>query len=180
MDLQISGKHVEVSEAVRSYVQRKLSKLLRHLPSLTEAKVEISAERTQSPQQRYVVQVTLNCGGSLLRGEERARDLFMAINKAVGVMDRQIERYKGRAYQRGRGPSAAKGMPEPSAQTEGEGVVVRVKRFAVKPMSPQEAAEQMELLGHSFYFFYNSATRTFNVLYRRQDGDYGLIEPEIT
>jgi len=178
MELVIKGKNTEISEQVRHYVERKIGKLDRHLPSIVEAEVVISRERSKAPHQRYVVQATLNSKGTLLRGEERGVDLFAAIDSVSGVLHRQIERYKGKLYYKGRGTSPLKGETL-SPGTELPARVVRVKRFVVKPMSPEEAVEQMELLGHDFFLFFNPASGKFNVLYRRKDGDYGLIEPEL-
>lgn len=177
MELQITGKNTEVLPAVRSYVDRKLGKLSRRLPNIMESKVEITEEKTKSPQQRFIVQVTVNSNGTLLRGEERAEDMFAAIDKVVAIMNRQIERYKGRLHNKGRGSSLARGdfkeEPEPSTQ------VVKVKRFIVKEMLVDEAIDQMELLGHDFFLFYNPDTAGLNIVYRRNDGGYGLIEPRM-
>ena len=180
MELQITGKNMELLPAVRHYIERKLGKLNRHLPNITEAKIEISKEKTKSPQQRFVVQVTIDSSGTLLRGEERGEDLFAAIDKAAEVMNRQIEHYKGKLYKKGRGSSFAKGgFSEETVAEQPLGKVVKVKRFAVKPMSVDEAIDQMELLGHDFFLFFNADSQGLNLLYRREDGNYGLIEPEL-
>lgn len=180
MELQITGKNMELLPAVRQYIERKLGKLNRHLPNITEAKIEISKEKTKSPQQRFVVQVTIDSSGTLLRGEERGEDLFAAIDKVTEVMNRQIEHYKGKLYKKGRGSSFAKGgFSKETVTEEPPGKVVKVKRFAVKPMSVDEAIDQMELLGHDFFLFFNADSQGLNLLYRREDGNYGLIEPEL-
>lgn len=179
MELVIKGKNMEISEAVKQYIDRKLGRLDRHLRTITEAEVAIAREMTKSRQHRYVVQVTLNSKGTLLRGEERGMDLFAAIDSVSDVLDRQIERYKGRLYHKGRGTSPLKAETSLAPETEQPGRVVKVKRFPVKPMDAEEAVEQMELLGHDFFLFFNSASGQFNVLYRRKGGDYGLIEPEL-
>ncbi len=178
MELQITGKNVELTPALRQSIERKLGKLERHLPNITEYKVEISAEKTKSPEQHFVVQVTLDSNGTLLRGVERGQDLLKAVGKVAAVMNRQIEHYKGKLYEKGRGNSLARGeFKEEPAQPARK--VVKVKRFAVKPMSVAEATEQMELLGHDFFLFFNADSEELNLLYRRQDGNYGLIEPEL-
>ena len=178
MELQITGKNTRLSPPVRSYIERKLSKLSRHLPNIMESKVEISEEKTKSPQQHFVVQVTVNSNGTLLRGEERGEDLFTAIDKVIIILNRQIEHYKGKLYRKGRGSSLARGefsqeveMAPPPKR------VIKVKRFAIKPMPVDEAIDQMELLGHDFFLFFNADTEELNLLYRRKDGNYGLIEP---
>lgn len=176
MELQISGKNMEISDELHRYVEKRLGKLTRHLPRIIEAKVEISTEATKTPEQRYVVQVTLNHSGTLLRGEHRALQLHAAIDKVAELMDRKIERYKGKLYKKGKRISLIRSEPVKEAAPSR---VVRVKRFPVKPMSPQEAVEQMELLGHDFFLFLDAESGEFNLLYRRKAGDYGLIQPEL-
>ena len=180
MELQIAAQNMELSPAVRRYVERKLVRLNRHLPNIVASKVEITEEKTKSPQQRYVVQITLDSNGTLLRGEERGGDLFTAIDKVVEVMDRQIEHRKGKLYEKGRGSSLARNeFSEEVEVMEPLKKVVKVKRFAVKPMPVAEAIEQMELLEHDFFLFLNADTGEVNLLYRRKDGNYGQIEPEL-
>ena len=179
MELQITGKNIDLSSAVRRYIERKVGKLSRYLPNITESKVEIFEEKTKSPQQRFVVQVTIDSGGTLLRGEERAEDLFAAIDKVATIMGRQIEHYKGKLYEKRRGSSLARSESSEEIETRPQRKVVKVKRFAVKPMSVAEATDQMELLGHDFFLFFNDDTEKLNLLYRRKDGNYGLIEPEL-
>ena len=186
MELVIKGKNLEVSEAVRKYVQGKIGKLSRHIPNISEGKVELTYEDAKAQGQRYGVQATLNCGGTLLRGEERAADFYTAVDAVADVLDRQIERYKGRVYRSGRkalSSKAASSEAEVATAEEEEeefgGKVVRIKRFLVKPMSEEEALEQMELLGHDFFIFYNTATDNYSVVYRRKGGDYGIIHPEL-
>jgi putative sigma-54 modulation protein len=180
MELQITGKNTEVSPPARSYIERKLGKFSRHLPNIIDSEIEITEEKTKSPQHRFVVQVTVNSGGTLLRGEERGEDLFKAIDKVVNIMNRQIEHYKGKLYKKGRGSSLARGEFSQEAETKPQPKrVIKVKRFAIKPMSVDEAINQMELLGHDFFLFFNADTEELNLLYRRKDSNYGLIEPEL-
>ena len=180
MEPQITGKNIELSPAVLRYIERKLGKLSRHLPNIIESKVELFEEKTRSPQQRFVVQVTIDSSGTLLRSEGEGEDLFTAIDKVAAIMERQIERYKGKRYNKGRGSSLARGgFKEEIEPAPPPRKVVRVKRFAVKPMSVAEAVDQMELLGHDFFLFFNADSEKLNLLYRRKDGNYGLIEPEL-
>ncbi|MBA7631515.1 Ribosome hibernation promotion factor [subsurface metagenome] len=180
MELQITGKNVKLVPAVRKYIERKLGKLGRHLSDIIDYKVEVSEEKTKSPQQHFVVQVTINSSGTLLRGEERGQDLFTAIDKVAEVMNRQIEHYKGKLYEKGRGSSLARGgFSEEAEEKQPVSRVVKVKQFAIKPMSVAEAIDQMELLGHDFFLFLNADTEKVNLVYRRRDGSYGLIEPEL-
>ena len=129
-----------------------------------------------------MAQVIIDSSGTILRGEERGGDLFTAIDKVAEVMDRQIEHYKGKRYEKGRGSSLARGgfgqeATEAIVEEQPAGKVVEVKRFELKPATIDEAIDQMELLGHDFYIFYNADSNKINLLYRRKEGDYGLIEP---
>ena len=166
---------------LRARIERKLSKLSRHLPdtNIISCKVELAEEGTKSPQQRFVAQITLDVDGALLRGEDRGDALFAVIDKVVAVVDRQIERYKGKHYDKRRGSSLARdtsgGTIEDDSLAER---VVKVKRFPIQMMSVSEAIVQMELLGHNFFLFHNVETQGLNLLYRRRDGDYSIIEPE--
>jgi putative sigma-54 modulation protein len=180
MELQITGTNMEIMPVVRRYVERKLGKLNRHLPGIIESKVEISEEKTRSPQQRYLVRATVDGGGTAFHGEERGDDLFKAIDRVAAIMTRQLEHHKGKLYEKGRGNSLARGaFGEEPAIIEPSRKVVKVKRFSVKPMTPDEAIDQMETLGHDFFLFYDADDEEFRLLYRRKDGDYGLIEPEL-
>jgi len=178
MELLITGKNMELTATLRQLIERKLGKLSRRLPNIKEQKVEIYQEETKSPEQHFVVEVTLDVNGTLLRGVERGEDLPKAINKVAAIMERQIERYKGKLYEKGRGNSLARGESRKRVARPPK-KVVKVKRFVVKPMSVTEAVDQMELLGHDFFLFFNSESEELNLLYRRHDGDYGLIEPEM-
>ena len=176
MELQITGKNIQLTPEVRRYVERKLGRLSRHVPNITESEVEISEEKTKSPRQRFVVQMTIDSKGVLLRSEERGEDPFTAIDRVAAIMNRQIEHHKGKLYDKGRGNSLAKS--ELSEEALPAPKVVKIKRFSVYPMAVAEAITQMELLGHDFFLFIDADTERLNLLYRRGDGDYGLIEPE--
>ena len=182
MGLQIAGTNMELTPAVQRYVERKLGKLSRHLPGIIESKVEISEEKTKFPQQHYLVRatVTSGVGGAVFHGEERGEDLFKAIDRVAAIMVRQLDHHKGKLYEKGRGSSLARGeFSEAAEPVEPVRRVVKTKRFNVKPMSVDEAIAQMELLGHSFFLFFDADAGEVRLLYRRNDGNYGLIEPEI-
>jgi putative sigma-54 modulation protein len=179
MELKVTGKNIDLTADLNKYIQQKLGRLDRHLKKkIIEAKVEISEEKTRSPQQRFIAQVTINSNGTLLRAEERGDDLFKAIDKAAGVMERQVERYKGKRYAKKGNISFARSGTAEIGEAE-TGKVVKVKQFAVKLMAVDEATEQMELLGHDFFLFLNSDGGQLNLVYRRKDKNYGLIEPKI-
>ena len=184
MELVIKGKNMEVDKAAQEYIKSKLNRLERHLPDITEVKVELVQEMTKSAENRFVAQVTINSHGTLLRGEERASNVYAAIDTAVDVLNRQIERFKDKLYRSRRRVTpfrreeAAEGLQEAKAE-EKDSRIVKVKRFPVKPMTPEEAVDQMELLSHDFFIFFNPESDRFAVIYRRGDGNYGLIEPEL-
>jgi putative sigma-54 modulation protein len=180
MELQITGTNMEITPATRQYIEDKLSKLNKHLPDIIEIKVEVSEEKTKSPQQHYLVRAAVNSGvgRSIFHSEERAEDLFKAIDKAAVILTRQLEKHKGKLYDRGRGNPQVRGkFKEPEAAVTGR-KVVKTKRFVIEPMSLEEAISQMERLGHSFFLFFDAEATEVRLLYRRNDGNYGLIEPE--
>ena len=178
--LQVTGKNLEVSPAVREYLERRLEKVFR-LFRQGEAKADLTQEQTQAAGDRFVVQVTLNTRGTLLRGEVRAQDLFSGIDQVVDVLKHQAEKFKSRRMERKKrgAPAPAEAEAEAPLEEAPLGQILRVKRHPIKPMDPEEAVEQMELLGHDFFLFLNGQNSQFNVVYRRRGGGYGLIEPEL-
>ena len=182
MELMIKGKNVEVTERLHDYVHQKIGRLDRYLPTISEAWVELSVEGTKAAQDRQVCQVTVRSNGMILRAEERSEDMFHSIDTVLDKMYRQIARYKGKRQNRWRGTGApVEPLPvEMEDELEEEPTrIVRFKRFPMTPMNPEEAIEQMELLGHDFHIFFNSSVDAMNVLYRRRDGNYGLLQPEL-
>lgn len=189
IELEIYGRNLEVTDRVKNYVTKKVSKLDRYLPGIEDARVDlVYAKSARSASDRHVAEITVYGKGFILRTEERSDDILIAIDEATDKMQRQIERYKGKHYRgRGNGKSAAEVVsptPEDLLVDEETGellpAVVRRKRFVLEPMNETEAIEQMSLLGHeNFFVFYNANTHAVNVLYRRRDGNFGLIEPEV-
>lgn len=187
MKLIFRGKHLTLSEDFRDYATKKLSRLSRYLPLAEHAIVDVRREAKGSDG-RYVVQVTINAGGTYLRAEERAAQLEAAVDAASDVLTRQVTRFKQKRLYRSQRrvdkeglAAAAEAQEEPRLPPNAEiisGHVVKRKRFAVKPMTEAEAVEQMELLGHSFFLFQDEDRQELALLYRRRDGDYGLILPE--
>ena len=135
--------------------------------------MEVARETTKSPQDRFVAQITLTHSGTVLRGEERSSDIKTAVNSAIDSLDRRIEHYKGTLYKKGKKRAV---KHEESAEETLGSKIVKEKRFRVQRLPLDEAVSQMELLGHDFFLFINDGTEQFSLLYRRQDGDYGLIE----
>ncbi len=177
MQLIIKGKNMEITDSLREYVQRKLSKLGRHLPTIDEVRVELSTESVKS-KDRQVVQVTMRSNSTILRAEERSADMLAAIDAVRDKLQRQIKRYKEKPIRMRERAQAAVQRLEPGLE-EAAPRIVRTKRFVLRPMTQEEAIEQMELVGHDFFVFYNSTADAINVLYRRRDGNYGLLQPEL-
>ena len=192
MELQIQSKNLELDQRTRDYITRKLNRLGRHLPDITMATVELERGNSRSQDRRIAAQITLDIDGTTLRGEERAPNAMAAVDSVIDVMDRRLERYKGKSYRSEQAKKAGKSgsiktLEAPDAvpvqdsddeAVEAEGRVVRIKRFPIKTMTVDEAVFQIELLGHNFFMFLNSETDQHNLLYKRHDNDYGLIQPE--
>ena len=189
MELNIKAKNVDVNQQLRGYIERKFGDLIRHLPAITNVNVELSSQATRSQSDRMIAQVTLYVDESLLRAEQRAANAVEAINLVTGVLDRRIERYKSRAYRSERAKQVAPLVDQQaeddslipdSGGTEvvGGGKLGKVKRFDMNPMTVDEAAFQMQLLGHRFFMFLNTESNEYSLLYQRDDGDLGMIQPE--
>lgn len=180
MQIIVTTKNVELSDWLKSYVEKKVGKLDHYLPTIDEARVELSVQKTKSVGDSQVVQLTLRANGTTLRSEERSADLQASVDAVMDKITRQIERYKGKHYRSKNRSQAAQPEPlleveEPAAEVE----LVRTKRFRTRPMTVEEAIEQMELLGHDFFAFYDAADSRFSVVYRRRGGGYGLLQPEL-
>ncbi len=170
MEILVRGKNIDVSPALKTYAEKKLSKIDKYLrQSALSCQATFSTERDN-----HVLEVTVTLNGYLLRAEESARDAFSVVDLVMEKLEKQIEKYRTKILKRDK---AELPLPNHSYGQE-TGRIVRVKRFAIKPMPPEEATMQMELLGHDFFVFQNAETGSVNVVYRRKDGDYGLIEPE--
>lgn len=175
MKLNFTGRNIEVTEALKNITSKKLGRLNKYFQRELEASVNFSVEKN-----REIIEITINLPGTLLRAEESSDDMYAAIDKAVDVLEGQIRKYKTklqRRYQNGE-TIRFENIP-PLEEKEDDGPeIVRIKRFDMKPMDEEEAILQMELLGHNFFLFMNAETDSLGVLYKRRDGNYGLIEPE--
>ena len=174
MQIVIKGRNVGVNTAIEAYLESKVDRLQRHLGQpAAEAVVELFQNQSKSAGQKVGVQVTVAVSGALLRAEEHAADFFSAIDIVADALDRQIARYKGKLYDRHKAGSAA--IRSEAVETL---PIAKTKRFAAATMDREDAIEQMELLGHDFFVFVNAATDGLEVLYRRKQGDYGVLVPE--
>ncbi len=178
MQISITGRNLEITEALRRYAEEKVARLQKFVDHITSAHVILSIAK-----HRQIAEVTLRVRELTIRGEESSSDLYSAIDLVADKIERQILRYKEKIIEHsGRGSGHARARDEISpveaeSFSEDGPRIVKTKRFAMKPLFPDEAAIQMSLLGHNFFVFRNARTEEVNVLYRRQDGDYGLIEP---
>lgn len=176
MKLTINGRNIEVTDALKTTIEKKMGKLDKYfnLSGPVEAYVKLEVVREQ-----HIVEVTLFVGGMILRAEERLNDMYASIDEVVDKLERQIHKYKTRVNRKMREASEVSAIDRNALEDErqNEPRIVRTKRFSMKPMSPEEAVLQMELLGHSFYVFIDDVSDEVNVVYKRKDGNYGLIEP---
>ena len=182
--VDVLTRNMELTDRINDYVNEKAQRLSRHLSQIEEVRVELThLKSARNASDRYNAEVTVRGKGLLLRAEERADDLRAAYDSALDKMDRQIERHKGKRYHgRGDGRSAAEAAEQILDDETGElsPLVARRKKFILYPMNEEEAIVQMRELEHdNFFVFYNAETSKINVLYRRRNGSYGLIEPEI-
>lgn len=186
--LQVFTRNMEMNDRLEDYVSKKGGKLEKFLGNIDETRVELTYMKSaRSAIDRNVAQITVRGKGYILRTEERAEDIFAAFDKALDKMQRQIDRFKGKRYRgRGDGRSAAE-VVEPALESIAEEAaeeetpeIVRRKKFVLIPMTEMEAVEQMRLIGHdNFFVFFNVESNAVNVMYRRRDGSYGLIETEV-
>jgi len=172
MKFVYSGKDV-VSDSLKSRSEKKLNKLERYFSQEPEALIRFKQQRGG----RNIAEITMSVNGLILRAEEDSNDMYLSIDRAVDKLESQIRRYRTRMGKQLREPKPDAVEVEPVYQ-EANYDVVRVKKFSVKPMDVEDAITQMELLGHNFFLFTNAETETMNVLYRRNDGSYGLLVPE--
>ena len=180
MQFHVKGRNHEVSDAIRSYAEAKLAKLERQLPN-PRVELELMVERNPSIAENQVAEATIWTRGPVLRAREATSDMRASIDQLVDKLERQVNRYRKQGRSRRR---RAARMNEPSVDTvpvvpdEPEPVIVKTKQFPVKPMSPEEAVLQLELVGHDFFVFRDADSNEVNIVYKRRDGGYGLIEPQ--
>ena len=174
MKFVYASKDMAVSDSLKSRVEKKLSKLERYFREEPEANIRFKVQKGA----RNIVEITVNAAGVILRAEESSNDMYLSIDHAVDKLESQIRRHRTKLEKRIRS-SELEPVAEVPAFEEQSYDIVRTKKFAVKPMSVEDAITQMELLGHDFFLFQNEESETMNVLYRRHDGSYGLLQPDI-
>jgi len=179
--VDIFVKELELTDELKKYVIKKTERLDRYLDQIDETRIDLNYNKTaRETENRFVAQITLRGRGFILRAEERAIDIRTAFDKVMDKIERQIERYKGKRIRGRAGAPETSDILKEEVLEESKPLIARRKKFSLVPMDELEAIEQMNLLGHEdFFIFYNANTNKINVLYRRRDGSYGLIEPEI-
>jgi putative sigma-54 modulation protein len=181
MRLQVKGRNLEISDSIRSYAEEKLQKLDRQLHELTRVELELAVEKNPSIADSQVAEATVYTKGPVLRAREATSDMRASIDQLTDKLLRQVKHYRDRRHQ-SRRPPRGNGANQGGAFTVPEEIeprIVKSKQFAVKPMSAEEAVLQLELIGHDFFVFQNADSGDVNVVYRRRDGGYGLIEPQL-
>jgi len=189
MQLTVHGRNVEVTDWIRGYVEKKVVRLERYLPQIKELRTELTQRDTRSADDRYTAQITVWAGSQIFRAEESTSDIFASIDATIDKMSKQVRRFKGRRHDNKRRASVAVNMEtemdDEVAVAEAEelevatGQILRRKEFLLQAMNEDEAVEQMELLGHDFYIFFNPIANAINVIYRRKDENYGLLQPTV-
>lgn len=174
MKFIIIGKNIDVTEGLKSAVQEKLGKLERYFTPETEIHVTLSVEKD-----RQKIEVTIPVKGNIIRSEQVSSDMYVSIDLVEEVIERQLRKYKTKIVnQQQAGGNFQKEFVEDEFLEDEEVKIIRTKKFGIKPMYPEDACVQMELLGHNFYVFRNAETDEVNVVYKRKGNTYGLIEPE--
>ena len=180
MEMIVKGRHMEVTDALRAYAEEKIGRISKYFDKIIKIEIAFIDEKNPSIEKSKTIEVTVFPKGPILRAKESSTDMYASIDMVVDKLERQIKRYKNKLSK------SAKGSPKPgemsaalvAVEDEFEGPrIVKVKQIAVKPMDAEEATQQMELLGHDFFVFTNADTDEVNVVYRRRDHNYGLIEP---
>lgn len=176
MKLNFTGKNIDVTEALKEITEKKLGKLDKFFENDVEGNVVYSVERNWN-----IIEITINLPGTILRAEESSDDMYTSIDRAVDILERQIRKHKTKLqkrYQNGKTIRFENVIPLKEERKDDTPEIVRTKRFDMKPMNVEEAILQMELLRHNFFVFMNAESEQFSVVYKRKDGNYGLIEPE--
>ena len=174
MNLVISGKNLDITEGLRSAIEEKIGKLERYFTDTTEVHVTLSTEKN-----RQKIEITIPMKGSIIRAEEVSSDMYVSIDLVEEVIERQLRKYKNKIVDKQQAAANfQKEYIDKDYEEEDEVKIIRTKKFGIKPMYPEDACVQMELLGHNFFVFYNAETEQVNVVYKRKGNTYGLIEPE--
>lgn len=176
MKYVITGKNIEITEGLKNAIYDKIGKLEKYFTEDTQVHVTLSVEK-----ERQKIEITIPVKGSIIRSEQTSNDMYISIDLVEEVIERQLKKYKNRIIDRqqaGANEEFSKEYIDKEYEDDEEVEIIRTKRFGMKPMYPEDACVQMDLLGHNFFVFLNAETEEVNVVYKRKDNKYGLIEPE--
>ncbi len=171
MNIIVTGRHLEITPALKTYAEKKIRRFDRYLSNIAEAIVTITVEKY-----RHKVEVLMKANGVLIQAEGTTNDVYSSIDEVAEKLERQIKKYKEKLVSHRKAEGKSMAIPAEAATPE-SGKIIKNKRFELRPMSPDEAAMQMELLDKDFFVFTNDNSGNINVIYRRRDGNFGLIEP---
>ena len=178
MRYTITGRNIEITDGLKKAVEEKLHKLGKYFTEDTEAKITLSVQK-----EAHKIEVTIPTKQGLIRAEEVSEDMYVSIDKVEDIIERQIKKFKNKLVDRKQSGVSFSELfineEDSDVEEEDEIKIVKTKRFSIKPMDPEEACLQMELLGHDFYVFRNALSDEICVVYKRKDGKYGIIEPEV-
>jgi putative sigma-54 modulation protein len=188
VNLTVKGRNITVTDALDGYAHEKVGRLAKYLSDGTRCDIELSAEKNPSIADNQVAEATIHTKGPIIRAREASTDMYASIDLVTDKLERQVKKYRGKLIARSQGAhrealtvQGLRAVDESEAAAEESEVmprIVKVKQFMVKPMTPEEAALQLDLVGHDFFVFTNSESQETAVVYRRRDGDYGLIEAQ--
>jgi putative sigma-54 modulation protein len=195
MHVKVTGRNIDLTPALKDYLLEKLKRAQKHFDYPCEVNALLSVAKNPSIANNQTAEVTLKINGSVIRGEESTENMYASIDLVADKIERQLRKYKTRYWQKGHKSNSHRatseiadvGAQEDSdsevikalKQEEMHPKIVRSKRFTLKPMTPEEAAAHMDLLGHDFFMFINAQSGQVNTVYHRRDSNYGLIEPEV-
>ena len=186
MQIIVEGKNIELTQALKDYVDDKLGKMKNHFENIIkdhDIKVKLSTARNPRIEHNNIAEVTIFVDGKIIRSEQASEDMYASIDLVSDKLERQLRKYKDKHY---RSKQHHKHRAEPNPELMGKlieennhshGKIIKSKKFKLHPLTPEEASVQLDLISHDFYVFINSKTKQMNTIYRRKDGDYGLIEP---
>lgn len=172
MNIIVTGRHLEITDALKAYVEKKVKRFERYITNISEANVTLTVEKY-----RHKAEVLLKVNGVLIQAEAITGDVYSSIDEVAEKLDRQTKKYKEKLVSHRKSEGKAGAKSQETALPPEVGTIIKNKRFELKPMSPDEAAMQMELLDKDFFVFTNDTSSEINVIYRRKDGNFGLIEP---
>jgi len=174
MNIKVKGRNIDVTPALKQYVEKKIERVVKQFKTVGEVIAVLKVEKGD-----HIVEITVPASGILLRAQETTKDMYSSIDLVVEKIERQIHKYKTRLMKRKYSNFAEAAAPEDAPEPDDGFKIIKTKQFEMHPMTPEEAILQMNLLNHDFFVFYDPDFGAVNVVYRRKDGNYGLLEPKL-